>query len=161
MSIKAWHCGAALNRRLKQRWEEPVTVLDWSDEFRIDDGPLDAIHVEFIDCLNALGAAQGEEALPALDRFIEHTEKHFGEEEAWMSACDFPRLYCHATQHASVLQVLRDVRTRIDGGETGLAPLLATAVGEWFRDHAATMDTMLARFMEEQGYTPGRMPAEA
>lgn len=138
-----------------------MTVLQWSDEFRIDDGPLDEIHAEFIECLNALGAAQGEGALPALDRFIEHTERHFAEEEAWMSACEFPRIFCHTTQHASVLQVVRDVRTRIVAGETGLAPLLATAIAEWFRDHAATMDTMLAQYMADQGYSPGPAALEA
>jgi len=131
-----------------------VTVLKWSDEFRIDEGPMDEIHVEFVDCLNVLGAAQGDAALPALDAFIAHTQRHFAEEEAWMAACEFPRVYCHSTQHESVLQVAREVRVRIAGGETTLAPLLAAAVAAWFRDHAATMDTMLAQHMAARGYAP-------
>ena len=131
-----------------------MTVLQWSGEFRIDDGPMDEIHVEFIDALNALAAAEGDVVLPTLDAFIAHTERHFAEEEAWMAASDFPRIYCHSTQHASVLQVAHEVRERIVNGETNLGPLLATAVGEWFRDHAATMDTMLAQYMNEQGFLP-------
>lgn len=115
---------------------------------------MDEIHVEFVDCLNALGAARDAAALPALDAFLAHTERHFAEEEAWMEACAFPRVYCHTTQHASVLQVAREVRVRIVAGETTLAPLLAAAVAAWFRDHAATMDTMLANHMAEQGYSP-------
>jgi hemerythrin len=131
-----------------------VTVLQWSGEFRIDDGPMDEIHVEFIDALNALAAAEGDVVLPTLDAFIAHTERHFAEEEAWMAASDFPRIYCHSTQHASVLQVAHEVRERIVNGEANLGPLLATAVGEWFRDHAATMDAMLAQYMNEQGFLP-------
>jgi len=138
-----------------------VTVLEWSEEFRIDDGPMDEIHLEFIDALNALAAAEGPAALHALDALIAHTERHFAEEEAWMAACEFPRIYCHTTQHASVLQVAREVRERIVKGETNLGPLLATAIGEWFRDHAATMDTMLAHYMREQGFLPAPLPAEA
>lgn len=138
-----------------------MTVLQWSEEFRIDDGPMDEIHLEFIDALNALAAAEGPAALHALDALIAHTERHFAEEEAWMAACEFPRIYCHTTQHASVLQVAREVRERIVKGETNLGPLLATAIGEWFRDHAATMDTMLAHYMREQGFLPEPLPAEA
>jgi hemerythrin len=138
-----------------------VTVLQWSEEFRIDDGPMDDIHVEFIGALNALGAAEGAAVLSTLEGFIAHIERHFAEEEAWMAACDFPRIYCHSTQHASVLQVAHEVRERIVKGETNLGPLLATAVGEWFRDHAATMDTMLAHYMREQGFLPEALPAGA
>lgn len=138
-----------------------MTVLEWSEEFRIDDGPMDQIHLEFIDALNALAAAEGPAGLHALDALIAHTERHFAEEEAWMAACEFPRIYCHTTQHASVLQVAREVRERILKGEANLGPLLATAIGEWFRDHAATMDTMLAHYMREQGFLPEPLPAEA
>jgi len=138
-----------------------VTVLQWSEEFRIDDGPMDEIHVEFIDALNALGAAEGDAVLPALDALIAHTERHFAEEEAWMAACEFPRIYCHTTQHGSVLQVAQEVRERIVKGETNLGPLLATAIGEWFREHAATMDMMLAHHMDEQGFLPAALPARA
>ncbi len=131
-----------------------MTVLEWSDDLRIDDGPMDEIHLEFVERLNALGRASPADALAALDAFIEHSVRHFAEEEAWMEACDFPRTFCHLNQHGALLQVARDVRTRIAAGESNLAPLLAAAVGVWFRDHATTMDTMLAHFMEDQGYSP-------
>ena len=131
-----------------------MSVLEWSAEFRIDDGPMDEIHAEFVDRVNALGAATGADALTALDALIGHSERHFAEEEAWMAACDFPRTFCHTNQHQGVLQVAREVRVRVAAGETDLAALLATAVGEWFRDHAATMDTMLANFMAGQGDLP-------
>ena len=55
----------------------------------------------------------------------------------------------------------RDVRTRIANGESNLAPLLAAAVGAWFRDHVSFMDRMLANHMEDVGYTPQHTDATA
>lgn len=129
-------------------------MLEWTEELWIDRGPMDELHVEFIDLLNALHAATDDQALPVLDEFIAHCRRHFAEEEAWMEACEFPRTFCHVNQHGALLQVTREVRTRIEAGEPGLAPLLAGAIAVWFRDHATTMDTMLSNFMEDQGYAP-------
>lgn len=131
-----------------------MSVLEWSVEFQIDNGPMDDIHVEFVALLNALHDAPDDAALAALDAFIAHSVRHFAEEEAWMAACEFPRSFCHANQHGAMLQVAREVRSRIAAGEVGLAPLLAAAIGVWFRDHATLMDTMLAHYMEDQGYSP-------
>ncbi|HMM75801.1 MAG TPA: hemerythrin domain-containing protein [Gammaproteobacteria bacterium] len=131
-----------------------MSVLEWSDELRIDGGPMDELHVEFTALLNALAAAPPDEAVVTLEGFIEHCERHFAEEEQWMRACEFPRLSCHLLQHASLLQVARDVQTRIANGESNLAPLLAAAIAAWFRDHVSFMDRMLAHHMEDVGYTP-------
>jgi len=131
-----------------------VTVLQWTGEFRIDHGTMDEIHVEFVEQLNALGAAEEDMVLSALDDFVAHTERHFADEEAWMADCAFPRIHCHTQQHGAVLQVAREVRVRMAAGETTLAPLLATPGGAWFREHVATMDLMLANCMTGQGYVP-------
>lgn len=138
-----------------------MSVLEWSDELRIDNGAMDELHVEFVDLLNAIADAAPESAITALDVFIEHCERHFAEEEQWMQACEFPRTSCHLLQHASLLQVARDVRARIVNGEENLAPLLAAAVGAWFRDHVTFMDTMLANHMEDVGYVPQHSDAVA
>lgn len=138
-----------------------MSVLEWSDELQIDGGTMDELHVEFVDLLNALAVAGCDEAVNTLDVFIEHCERHFAEEEQWMQACEFPRTSCHLLQHASLLQVARDVRTRIANGESNLAPLLAAAVGAWFRDHVSFMDRMLANHMEDVGYTPQHTDATA
>lgn len=138
-----------------------MSVLEWSDELRIDSGAMDELHVEFVDLLNAIAVAVPDAAVSTLDCFIEHCERHFAEEEQWMRACDFPRTSCHLLQHASLLQVARDVRARIENGEFGLAPVLAAAIGVWFRDHVTFMDTMLANHMEDVGYTPRQSDAAA
>ena len=77
-----------------------------------------------------------------------------------MQATAFPPLHCHQGEHANVLEVVREVRTRVADGQMHLGAVLAKAIAEWFPQHAATMDAMLATFMKQTGYVAG-LPAAA
>lgn len=116
---------------------------------------MDETHREFVDLLNSVAAASEEELLASLDRFITHTEAHFGEEERWMREIAFPPLHCHQGEHANVLEVIREVRKRVADGQVQLGKTLSEALAEWFPQHASTMDAMLAEFMKRAGYVPG------
>jgi hemerythrin len=116
---------------------------------------MDATHRDFVDFLNRLDAAAGADSLLRLDEFIAHTEKHFGQEEAWMERTAFPPLGCHKGEHGNVLEVMREVRQRVAAGEAHYASTLTAALAEWFPQHAATMDAMLAEFMQSAGFDPG------
>lgn len=125
-----------------------MTILAWSEQLAVGHADMDHTHQEFVDLLNAVGAAEGEAILPALDAFIAHTEAHFAQEEAWMEEKQFPPRGCHGREHTGVLEVVREVRTRVVNGETHYARTLAEALGEWFQVHATSMDTMLALYLE-------------
>ena len=125
-----------------------MTLLAWSDQLALGNADMDATHREFVDLLNAFGAAEGEAMLPGLDAFIAHTEAHFAQEEAWMEAKQFPPLGCHRAEHANILEVVRDVRNRVAGGEHHYGRTLAEALAEWFPVHACSKDAMLALFLE-------------
>lgn len=125
-----------------------MTVLAWSEQLALGHAEMDHTHQEFVALLNAVGAAQREAILPALDAFIAHTEAHFAQEEAWMASRAFPPRGCHAKEHAGVLEVVREVRGRVANGEAHYGRTLAEALAEWFPVHAASMDAMLALFME-------------
>lgn len=134
-------------------------LLEWSGDFVLGETTMDDTHREFVDLLNRVGTASDGELLAALDDFIVHTEAHFGQEDRWMQATAFPPLHCHQGEHANVLEVVREVRKRVADGQTHLGPVLAKAIAEWFPQHAATMDAMLATFMKQTGYTPGAQDA--
>ena len=129
-----------------------MTTLAWTPSLALDNEVMDHTHVEFVALLNALGEATPQNVLAAMDAFVEHTEQHFAEEERWMKESGFPPLGCHQNQHNMVLQVAREVRSRIAKGETTLAEPLAKAVAEWFGDHVTVMDSILKQFMDMQGY---------
>lgn len=71
-----------------------------------------------------------------------------------MQELAFPPLSCHTDEHGSVLEIAREVRKRAAAGETGFGRVLAQGVAEWFANHAASMDTVLAMYMKEKDYEP-------
>jgi hemerythrin len=125
-----------------------TAVLAWSEALAFGHQEMDATHQEFVALLNAVGAAEGGDILPTLDEFIAHTQLHFAQEEAWMAQSGYPRSGCHAKEHAGVLEVVREVRTRVADGNTHYARTLAEALAEWFPVHASSMDAMLAIYMQ-------------
>lgn len=131
-----------------------MTTLAWNPTLVLDDAVMDHTHVEFVELLNAVGAAGPDDIVAAMRAFVEHTEQHFAEEERWMTESGFPPLGCHQNQHNMVLQVAREVATRVAKGETTLGEPFAKAVAEWFADHVTVMDTILKQYMDMQAYTP-------
>lgn len=128
--------------------------LPWSAELALGNGAMDDTHREFVELLNRVGAAPEQELLARLDEFIAHTEAHFGQEEAWMEAMQFPPLACHRTEHEGVLEVMREVRKRVAAGESRYGPVLAKAIAEWFPLHAQSMDAVLALTIKQTGFEP-------
>lgn len=129
-----------------------MALLEWSDELALGEPVMDETHQEFVELLNRVGAAEDAERLARLDEFIAHTEAHFRQEEAWMERMEFPPLGCHRTEHEGVLEIMREVRKRIAGGEPHYGLVLAKAIAEWFPLHAQSMDAMLSLHIRQTGF---------
>jgi hemerythrin len=129
-------------------------VLVWSEQLALGQHIMDDTHREFVEQLNRVGAAGEAGLLAALDGFIAHTEAHFGQEERWMESIAFPPMHCHQGEHAKVLETAREVRNRVAAGDMRLGRMLAEALAEWFPQHAASMDAMLAMYMKQTGFQP-------
>ena len=134
-------------------------VLAWSDQLAIGQSVMDDTHREFVAQLNRVGEAADDGVLAALDDFIAHSEAHFGQEERWMDAIEFPPRGCHRGEHEKVLETVREVRKRVEAGDYRLGRTLAEALAEWFPQHALSMDAVLAMYMTEIGYRPDESPA--
>jgi len=126
-----------------------MPVTQWTSTLALDHAEMDKTHQEFVDLLNRVADAEDAELVPELDALIAHTEAHFAQEQKWMEAAAFPPLHCHVQEHEGVLEITREVRKRVAGGETHLAAVLAKAVAEWFAHHAASMDLVLAMFLKQ------------
>jgi hemerythrin-like metal-binding protein len=129
-------------------------LLAWSDQLAIGHAAMDDTHREFVLQLNQVGAAPDAGVLSALDDFIAHTEAHFGQEEQWMDAIEFPPRGCHRGEHDKVLETVREVRKRVAAGDVQLGRTLAEALAEWFPQHATSMDAILALYLKEIDYQP-------
>jgi hemerythrin-like metal-binding protein len=131
-----------------------MSLLAWSDALHLGQPVMDETHREFVELLNRLGLAGEADLLARLDEFIAHTKAHFGQEEAWMEAMQFPPLGCHRTEHEGVLEIMREVRNRIAAGEPHYGPVLAKAIAEWFPLHAQSMDAVLSLYIRQTGFDP-------
>ena len=126
--------------------------MEWTQEFALGDVRIDATHQEFVGLVNALGNAHDNEMLAAVDALIAHTQTHFGQESGWMAATACPTAHCHLDEHAGVLAVMQEVRGYVGEGKFNVGRVLARELETWFRQHAATMDTMLAHWLRARGF---------
>jgi hemerythrin len=135
-----------------------MPVMEWNESLVLDRGVMDATHEEFVELLNRLADAPEDQMVAVIDEFIAHTVAHFAQEQRWMEQMEFPPLHCHVGEHDSVMQIAHEVRRRAAAGETRFGRVLAEAVAEWFANHAASMDAVLALYMKEKGFEPDRDP---
>ena len=125
---------------------DPVN-LPWSDEYLLGYAPMDAIHREFVDIVNALLACPDAEFAGHLDAFAKHAEAHFKDEDAWMEKTDFPPRECHVDEHAAVMKSVYQVMEVVKLGDVAEGRRLAAALADWFPGHAFHLDSALAHWM--------------
>ncbi len=131
----------------------------WEDAYELGHREMDATHHEFVDCVNAvLRAAENEQAV-ALDALAAHLRRHFGDEDRWMAETAYGNAGCHVDEHAAVLKSLDEVREALAGGRHDVVHSFATALANWFPEHAQVMDQGLARWLAERrlGGAPVRL----
>jgi hemerythrin len=128
------------------------TALAWSDELVLGDPRTDVTHQEFIDLLNATSGSDAAQQLPKYQALLAHTVEHFAQEERWMQACGVQPDFCHFSQHASVLEVMKEVERRALAGDTDLIAKMLEALVEWFPMHASSMDAGLVTFLKEKEF---------
>ncbi|HTN48281.1 MAG TPA: hemerythrin domain-containing protein [Burkholderiaceae bacterium] len=133
-----------------------------SGRFAVGIASIDTLHEECELALAGLAdalrpGATREQCAAALLSLQEHLMRHFAHEESLMAASAFPPGACHQREHASVLEVVVEVRRRHEAGDSDTAPRLAAALLEWFEIHAASMDAALALWLNG---ARDRVPAE-
>lgn len=124
--------------------------MDWLDDYELELAPMDQTHHEFVETFNRLAEADAATRLLRLDEFIAHTEEHFGQENRWMEAVNFPG--CHRAEHDRVLAVLREVRARLAAGDGFFLGRLIEELPAWFGHHASGMDAALAFTLKSVGF---------
>jgi len=129
--------------------------LQWSDHLAVDMAPMDDTHVEFVALLGAAQMASDADLMDRYEAVLIHTQDHFEREDRWMAQTQFGPMGCHAQQHDTILQVMREGLRR--GRELDQLPLvrqLMHEVGLWFEQHAQTMDAGLALYLKAAEFDP-------
>jgi hemerythrin-like metal-binding protein len=115
---------------------------------------MDQTHREFIDLLSAVADSADAGLLSAWADLVEHTDLHFAQEDHWMRQTRFASSNCHGTQHAVVLQVLREGHRLGGEGRLDVIRQIAHELVAWFPHHAHTMDAALAHHLHQVGFDP-------
>lgn len=117
--------------------------------FRLGLEETDRTHLEFIDLVNRLAAAD-DAGFPALfDTLLADTEAHFEREDQLMNASGFPAIKEHRGEHWRLLADLRNLGQRAAIGRPALArAYVHEQLPHWFALHAATMDSTLAAHLK-------------
>lgn len=124
----------------------PATFA-WSDAFLLGFGEMDATHREFVEVVQGLLNADASTMPQCVQAFIDHAQKHFGEEDAWMRETAFPAADCHIDEHAQVMASAVEVLARAQAGDVATARRFAEELTRWFPGHADYLDSALAAWM--------------
>lgn len=129
-----------------------MSTLQWSESLALGLEFMDVTHQEFVQLLAEVVEASDAQLPTAWNTLIDHTDDHFGCEDAWMRDTRFSSTNCHTTQHSVVLQVMREGARRAEVGELDVVRQMARELGVWFPQHAQSMDAALALHLRGVGY---------
>ena len=131
-----------------------MAQLEWSDALNLDLPLMDDTHREFVDLLAAVEQADDTQLLANWRVLVDHTDQHFGQEDAWMLSTRFASGNCHSMQHKVVLQVMREGIALAENGDLKAIRVMASELALWFPQHAQSMDAALALHLRRVGFDP-------
>lgn len=131
-----------------------MPALEWSEALSLELPLMDDTHREFVDLLAIVERADDTQLLDAWRRLVEHTQRHFDQEDRWMHETRFATGNCHSLQHRVVLQVMREGQTRAENGQLEVPRQMAQELALWFPQHAQSMDAALALHLRRVGHDP-------
>ncbi len=112
-------------------------------------------HAEFValrkHLLNLLHMGADHTQVDAmLENLLEHTRRHFAEEEQLMLSVKFPPYPMHKGEHD---KVLTDMNSRIEKWKASrntkdISSWLEHAVRDWFVNHVSSMDFVTAAYIQ-------------
>ena len=107
---------------------------------------MDTLHMEFLEIYNSVDLNSKDSINAKATELLEHTKKHFSEEEKLMDRYSYPRSKEHKDEHNKVLSELRffiDESHSIFGMNI-LKSYYIEKLPHWFDYHLASMDSDLA-----------------
>jgi len=120
--------------------------LIWDDRYLLGYKPMDDVHREFVELVDALLSVPEADLPEVLAAFADHAQAHFDQENRLMDEMDLPLVECHKDEHAKVLASVLEVQRLNTAGDARVVRELALALKEWFPSHADQMDSALAKW---------------
>ena len=131
---------------------QPSQLASTSTSVVLGYGPMDDIHSEFDALVRAALASSDDEFHARLLPLIAHLQSHFGAEDDWMRATEFPPRDCHIDEHAAVLRSADEVEPLVAAGQVAVGRSFVEELARWFPGHADYLDSALAAWLCKRQY---------
>ncbi len=83
-----------------------------------------------------------------LEQFIEFSDMHFLSEQLVMRLHGYPGYEPHLEEHTRLMKKVREIRSRVNNGETQIGAQLVDDLREWLLTHIAVEDVAFGEFLK-------------
>ena len=119
--------------------------MQWQQKYLLQNEVMDQTHQEFIELLNQLNQAKGDQFITLFHQLNAHTQAHFDQELEWMKESGFSATAEHNADHQRILGELNQMEKRLRPGTLPLVKAWASdRLPQWFELHITTMDSALS-----------------
>lgn len=110
---------------------------------------IDTLHKEFLDIYNSVNLDSLENIITKSKELLEHSKKHFGEEETLMEKYNYPTIKEHKDEHQKVLQEMEYFIKNSHSifGRKMLKAYYVEKLPDWFDLHLISMDSDLVYYL--------------
>ena len=133
------------------------------DKHSLNYEKMDTLHKEFLDIYNSVDLRSKESINSKSIELLEHTKKHFAEEEKLMDRYEYPRSREHKDEHNKVLSELKFFidKSHTIFGMSILKSYFAEKLPHWFDYHLLSMDSDLAAYLKNYNLKNEKKEQEA
>jgi hemerythrin len=122
-----------------------LSQFEWKPEYSVQIASIDAQHLKLVRMINdlyeAIEAGRGKEALIAIIQGLEsYVETHFAYEEDLFARFGYPETSSHKAEHEKLVQQVRDLRAKLDWGQTVISTQVMMFLTKWLVAHIQGSD---------------------
>ncbi len=139
-----------------------TTKFEWTDDYRIDGGIIDAQHKRLLQLADQACSLSGRsdeflEIEKLVNQLYEYIGFHFHREEKLMKEACFPAYEQHARAHASIIRRLNELLKSCTNLEQFVSKL-SDAVEKWVLGHVMGKDKKFAAYISSRHSAKGVGP---
>lgn len=112
--------------------------IEWSSEFELGIGVIDAQHKRIVDYINMLvdydDHATHDEIAELIDSLIDYTYSHFGFEESLMEEASYEYTNVHKRTHVAFTERIDELHKKFDKGED-VSKEIGSLLQTWLINH--------------------------
>jgi hemerythrin len=129
-----------------------MAIAIWNSRFETGIELIDSQHRELFEAVNKLADSfraglawvQVKESIEFLEQYA---LDHFQAEERFMREMGYPGLASHQTEHVNLMEQVRDLKTRLAGGELVTMDITIFFV-DWLKKHINDVDMAYVDFVK-------------